>query len=334
VRGRKLELENFLNQNGVDNCLLSARFLKLGQAFRLTNFVCHRTHRPTAGSGTAIQVRSGIIHHSVPVPDLTHLEATAIQVTMAGRPVKILAVYLSPSRLLIGVDLTACFDGGLPVLMAGNLNAKHVDCNSRMTTRRGKIVRHYADGISCLIFRPDTPNTNTYNLPVTPDVLNIVLNQNISFPLYVTSCSALSSDDLRVLIDTACRSTFLHPPDHPDFRRTDWTNFQTHLEEQIPFDPELLNGMAIDTCVKNFSGDVLKAIEASTPKRRRRDDPRPPIPAGIQDEIRLKPAAEVVADHQGPRSESSGQPPADVGDLSAQRVEERPMEFYTRIPRS
>jgi hypothetical protein len=60
------------------------------------------------------------------------------------------------------------------------------------------------------------------------------------------------------------------------------------LEDQIPFDPELLNGMAIDTCVEKFSGAVLKALEASTPKRRPRDDPRPPNPGGIQDEIRLK----------------------------------------------
>ena len=38
----------------------------------------------------------------------------------------------------------------------------------------------------------------------------------------------------------------------------------------------------------NFSGAVLKALAASTPKCCRRDDPRPPISAGIQDEIRLK----------------------------------------------
>jgi hypothetical protein len=55
------------------------------------------------------------------------LKATAVQVTLAGRPVKILAAYLSPSRPLIGADLTPCFGGGLPVLMAGDLNAKHVD---------------------------------------------------------------------------------------------------------------------------------------------------------------------------------------------------------------
>jgi hypothetical protein len=46
--------------------------------------------------------------------------------------------------------------------------------------------------------------------------------------------------------------------------------------------------MAIDACVENFSGAVLKAFAASTPKCRPRDDPRPLIPAGIQDEIRLK----------------------------------------------
>jgi hypothetical protein len=94
VRGRKLELEHFLNQHGVDICLLSETFLNPGQAFRLANYVCHRTDRLTAGDGTAIPVRRGIVHHSVPVPGLTHLEATAIQVTMAGKPVKILAAYL------------------------------------------------------------------------------------------------------------------------------------------------------------------------------------------------------------------------------------------------
>jgi len=73
----------------------------------------------------------------VPVPGLTDLEAIAIQVILAVRPVKILAAYLSPSRPLVGADLTACFGGGLPVLMAGDLNDKHMDWNSRLNTRRG-----------------------------------------------------------------------------------------------------------------------------------------------------------------------------------------------------
>jgi hypothetical protein len=46
--------------------------------------------------------------------------------------------------------------------------------------------------------------------------------------------------------------------------------------------------MAIDTWVENFSGAVLEALAASTPKRRPRVNQRPPVPAGIRDEIRLK----------------------------------------------
>jgi hypothetical protein len=46
--------------------------------------------------------------------------------------------------------------------MAGDLNAKHMDWNSQLNTRRGKLLRDYAGENSCLIFGPDTqPLTNT-----------------------------------------------------------------------------------------------------------------------------------------------------------------------------
>jgi hypothetical protein len=154
-----------------------------------------------------------------PGPD--PLGGTAIQVILAGKPVKVLATYLAPPRPLITADLTACFGGRSPVLMAGDLNAKHVDWNSRLTTRRGKLLRDYADGNSCLIFGTDSPTTNPYNPLATPDVLEMVITKELSFPVYLTSCSALSSYHLPVLIDTACRSSFHLPPDRPDFRRTD-----------------------------------------------------------------------------------------------------------------
>jgi hypothetical protein len=107
VRGRELELEHYLSQHGVDIYLLSETFLNTGKTFRLANYVCHRTDRPTTGGGTAILVRRGNVHHSVPVPGLTNLEATAAQAMLAGRPVKTLAAHLSPSRPLIGADLAA-----------------------------------------------------------------------------------------------------------------------------------------------------------------------------------------------------------------------------------
>jgi len=85
-------------------------------------------HRQTDGrGGRAILFRIDIVQNQEPVPCLIHLKDTAIQVILPGTPLKILAAYLSPSRPLIGADLTHCFGGGLPGLMARDLNAKHVD---------------------------------------------------------------------------------------------------------------------------------------------------------------------------------------------------------------
>jgi hypothetical protein len=105
--------------------------------------------------------------------------------------------------------------------MAGDINAKHVNWNSRLITRRGKHLRDYADENSCLIFEQDTPTTNPYNPSATQDVLDIALTKELPFPVYLTSYSALSSDHIPVLIDTACRSSFHRPPDRLKFSRTD-----------------------------------------------------------------------------------------------------------------
>jgi len=68
------------------------------------------------------------------------------------------------------------------------------------------------------------------------------------------------------------------------------------MEELTPFDPELDNEMAIDTCVENIVGAILKTLAASTSKCRPRDDPRPPIPTAIQGEIRLRRQWQVTRD--------------------------------------
>ena len=107
--------------------------------------------------------------------------------------------------------------------MAGDLNATHVIWNSRLITTMVRLLRDYANEHTCLIYGPDTPTTILINTSATPDVLDIVITKGLVIPVYLTTCSALSSDHLSVLIDTRCRSSFLNLP---DFRRTDWVKFQ------------------------------------------------------------------------------------------------------------
>lgn len=148
----------------------------------MAKYVCHRTNRLTEGGGTTVLVHCGMDQYAVPVQGLKHLEATAIHVMQASKPVKILAVFLSPSWPLFASDLSACLGGSLPTLMADDLNSKHVDWNSRLITIRGRLLRDYADE-NCLIYGLKTPTTLSYNSSATPDVLDIVLMKDLVTPV-------------------------------------------------------------------------------------------------------------------------------------------------------
>jgi hypothetical protein len=110
--------------------------------------------------------------------------------------------------------------------MAGELNAKHKDWNSRLTTARGSLLRYYNDRNSCLIYGLDSPTTVPCTHKATADVLDIVAVNDYLLPVHLTVCAALSSDHLPNLIDTSCRSSYHNLPDRPDFTRIDWTAFQ------------------------------------------------------------------------------------------------------------
>jgi hypothetical protein len=142
---------------------------------------------------------------------------------MGSKPVRILAVYLSPSRPLITTDLSACIGGGLPDLMAGDLNAKHMEWNSRIFTRRGRFLLDYTDKNSCPIYGPNTPTKVPYNLSAAPDVLDMVITKDLTTPVHLRTSSALNANHLRIPIDTGCRSFYLNLPNRPNLRKTEWS---------------------------------------------------------------------------------------------------------------
>lgn len=149
--------------------------------------------------------------------------------------------------------------------MAENLNAKHLDWNSRLITTRGRLLRDYDSEYSCLIDGLDTPTTVPYNSSATPGVLDIVIPKDLGTQVFLTTCFALKSDQLPVLIETRCRSSFLNPPDLPELWRTDWSKFQASLEAGLPSNSGLPSEVAISACVKHLSRAISKALSESTP---------------------------------------------------------------------
>jgi hypothetical protein len=119
---------------------------------------------------------------------------------------------------VISSHLTACLSGGLPILMARNLKAKHMHWNSWLITTRGALLRDYDDRNACLIYGLDSSTTVLYQQNTNPDVLDIVVVKDFVLPVYLTVCPALSSDLLLVLIDTMCRTSFQRLLDRPRFQ--------------------------------------------------------------------------------------------------------------------
>jgi hypothetical protein len=130
--------------------------------------------------------------------------------------------------------------------MAGDLNTKHLDFISGLTTATGSLLHDYADRNSCFIYGPESPSMAPYTQNATPDVLDIVVVKDFVLPVHLTVCAALSSDHLPILIDTWCRSSFHNLPDRPDFTRMDWAAFQACLEHRLPGNPVVVDEEAID----------------------------------------------------------------------------------------
>jgi exonuclease III len=157
VRGKKLELLQFLNENKCDLCLLSETFLKPHTNFKLANMSTYRNDRQTHGGGTAILVRRGVTHHEVVLPPLGSLEATAVIIETDTGPLRVISVYKSPRTPLDTADLDKIFSDPTPTLVAGDLNSKHPAWNSRLSNASGKLLFRHASGSDYLVMGPDTP---------------------------------------------------------------------------------------------------------------------------------------------------------------------------------
>ena len=71
----------------------------------------------------AILVPRDIDHHAAPISGREQLESTANQLNVGGKPINLVAVYKTSQCPILDSDLSECFRGCIPVLMADDNNA-------------------------------------------------------------------------------------------------------------------------------------------------------------------------------------------------------------------
>jgi hypothetical protein len=100
------------------------------------------------------------------------------------------------------------------------------------------------------------PQPQTHTTPLLLSMPSTSGNQKSPFSLALSSFPLLSSDNFPVPTGTRCRSSFQHLPDRPDARRTDWVNFQTQIQTEIPIILKLHN-KDYEKYVRTYSAPTL-----------------------------------------------------------------------------
>lgn len=194
---KKQELRAFLTENDVDAALLPETF-KPCHTYNTPNYTTHWTDRlHKHGGGTAILVRKNINHDFLDT-HITNMESTSVRVHSNRGPITLYAAYSPRNSDIDEIDLDAAFCTQQATILAGDLNAKHHNWNSKTSNSKGRQVK-IITGRKLITINASTDDTHIHASTGTSDVLDIAI-RNLIATYHIETINDLSSDHLPVLM--------------------------------------------------------------------------------------------------------------------------------------
>ncbi|TLO84139.1 hypothetical protein FEG28_18965, partial [Acinetobacter baumannii] len=236
------QVSDFLRDHQIDIFLVQETLLKPARRDpKIANYNMVRNDRLSArGGGTVIYYRRAL--HCVPLdpPALANIEASVCRISLTGHaPIVIASVYLPPDKIVLSSDIEALLGMGSSVILAGDLNCKHIRWNSHTTTPNGRRLDALVDDLAFDIVAPLTPTHYPLNIAHRPDILDIALLKNVTLRLHsIEVVSELDSDHRPVVMKLG------RAPDSVPVTRTvvDWHTLGISLAESdppsLPFNPD------------------------------------------------------------------------------------------------
>src|SRR5436190_4087426 len=283
------ELEEFAHRLRADVMLISETFLK-PQSWEpnIRNYKLYRMDRDGVRGGTAVYVRCTIDHSEVDTPTLQILEGCSVIVnTEKHGPIRIVSVYNPPNKKLLPEDLDALLkEDNLPLILAGDLNAKHLAWYSRVNNASGRSLLKFATEHHLAVIGPEEP-THFHRAGHPPDLLDIAVVRGYNHNINVSTTNDLSSDHNPIIID-------LHNDEKgstPTTSTTNWEVFTSLLNDEFGNLPIINTTQELDEAVAVLTTKVQRAIhKASRPKPTAAAN-RPKLPAQILEIIKNRQAA-------------------------------------------
>ena len=226
-----------------------------------------------------------IPHNLPPTPDFEGHEYVVITLITPNKSmIKIAAFYLPP-----GVDhplntdvFENIFAGGLPTIIAGDLNSKHHAWGCRRANSRGDILLDYTVRNNIKIIAPNSPTYFPLN-NFTPSTLDIAITKNINFNINAISVPKLSSDHNPVIFELH----FLISSAKKTIKSINWSLFQENLQNKILGFNDINTSILLDEATNTLTNNIQESLSFSTTEKLAPVDPLA-LPSWIKRKIRHK----------------------------------------------
>jgi len=213
-------------------------------------------------------VNNQLRHDSFTLAPLSGLEATAICLQLQNhRQLLFVSAYLPPAAAIAPSDLDAIFSLHNTIVLAGDLNCKHVSWNNASVNRNGSTLLSYCLNKAITINYPNQPTPFPYNS--YSSVLNIALSQR-STTSKPQSVPALSSDHNAIEFKVHLHPDLSAPKTFYDYKYTNWPLFRHSLDTALELKPPIQTTIELDHTIATFTRTVqqtaIRAIPVTTSK--------------------------------------------------------------------
>lgn len=274
-RHRRHYLNLFTNEHRPDVLMLAEHGLNSRHNFGLSGYRTFRQDRiDRGGGGTAVLVRETIDCNDFRL-DLGAVENTAVRIRLAGgNSLIVLSMYMAPRAAWNVADLAPLLDlsAGGPLLIGGDLNAKHPDWGGTVCNGRGRLLRDFL--LTCPNLRlhsTDGPtrisgDSRTYIdiAMTTPDIEIMMESEGLRTLDY--------ESDHRAVEISLSTEEFLRcePRTIYDYHKIDRQRFNQILTQTLPgltlpID-RTVTPAEIDYCIDGLTNTFGRAIGESVPR--------------------------------------------------------------------
>jgi hypothetical protein len=262
LSGKIEELKLFASSYSLDVILVSETKLRdHNRDPKIPGYQIHRRDRPYGPcGGVAIYVRKPLKHSVAATPDIHHLEATDIRIEIVNGPLRLFSCYNRPRSRLIDGELLAIVNDGLPVIAAGDFNAKNTSWHCRTTNANGRALLEFASNNDATIVAPVEPtHHNTVNS--LADIFDIAITRNVRHQIRVTAINELSSDHCPVMMHVGNEA---NEPESIRYAKIDWSKFTDHLDANLGNIPRIIDDYGLEQAVEWLETGIVDSIDAST----------------------------------------------------------------------